>query len=332
MVAQREQERAADAAAAMTEARTRDGVRVRVNANLGSVDEAAPAVANGAEGCGLLRTEFLYLDRREAPGEDEQAAEYQRVAAALDGRPLAIRTMDIGGDKPIAYLPLPPEDNPALGLRGVRASLREPGLLRTQVRAILRVRPEGQCRILLPMVTDAGEVRAIRALAEECARELGVGAPAIGAMIETPAAALLADRLAQAADFLSIGTNDLAQYTLAIDRAHPELALRLDALHPAVLRLIALVADAAEARGKPVSICGALASDVDALPILVGLGVHEVSAAPSTIPRLKRTARLLDAAECREAARRALELATAAEVRDLAAVARARARAASQSH
>jgi len=332
MVAQREQERVADVAAASTEARTRDGVRVRVNANLGSLDEAAPAVANGAEGCGLLRTEFLYLDRREAPTEDEQAGEYQRIAAALEGRPLAIRTMDVGGDKPIPYLPMPPEDNPALGLRGVRASLRQPELLRTQIRAILRVRPEGQCRILLPMVTDVEEVRAIRALAEECARELGVGMPAIGAMIETPASALLAEQFAQAADFLSIGTNDLAQYALAIDRAHPELALRLDALHPAVLRLIALVADAGHARGKPVSICGALGSDVDALPILVGLGVHEISAAPSTIPRLKRTARLLDAAECREAARRALELATAAEVRDLAAVARARARAASQSH
>ena len=330
-VALREQERASDAVAAMHEARTRDGVRIRVNANLGSLDEAAPAVASGAEGCGLLRTEFLYLDRREAPTEDEQAGEYQRIATALDGRSLAIRTMDIGGDKPIAYLPMPPEENPALGLRGVRASLWKPELLRTQLRAVLRVRPAGQCRILLPMVTDVEEVRAIRKVVEECARELGVGVvPPVGAMIETPASALLAEQILLAADFVSIGSNDLSQYALAIDRAHPELAKRLDALHPAVLRLIALVADAASVRGKPVSLCGALGSDVDALPILIGLGVHEISAAPSTIPRLKRTARLLDAAECRELARRALELSTAAEVRELAAVARARARATSE--
>jgi phosphoenolpyruvate-protein kinase (PTS system EI component) len=176
------------------------------------------------------------------------------------------------------------------------------------------------------MVTDVEEVRAIRSIALECAGELGMAElPPLGAMVETPAAALLAESLAEAADFLSIGSNDLAQYTLAIDRGHPELARRLDALHPAVLRLIALVAEAAGARAKPVSLCGALASDVDALPILIGLGVLEISAAPAMIPRLKRTARALDAAQCREAARRALELATAAEVRDLAAVARARA-------
>ena len=331
-VAQREQERAADVAAARPEARTRDGVRIRVNANLGSLDEVEHAVACGAEGCGLLRTEFLYLDRREAPGEDEQAGEYQRIATALDGRPLSIRTMDVGGDKPIPYLPMPREENPALGLRGVRASFWRPALLRTQIRAILRVRPHGQCRILLPMVTDAEEVRAIRLIVEECARELDVAAaPPIGAMIETPASALLAEQLAQAADFLSIGSNDLSQYALAIDRGHTELAKRLDALHPAVLRLIALVADAANSRGKPVSLCGALGSDLDALPILIGLGVHEVSAAPAMVPRLKRTARGLDAGQCREVARRALEQSSAAQVRELAAVARAQARAASES-
>ena len=330
-VAQREHERAADAAAALPEARTRDGTRIRVNANLGSLDEVAGALERGAEGCGLLRTEFLFLDRREAPSEDEQASEYQRIAAALEGRPLAIRTLDAGGDKPIAYLPMPPEENPALGLRGLRTSLWRPELLRDQLRAILRVRPQGQCRVLLPMVTDVEELRVVRKLVDENARDLGVPAANVGVMIETPASALLAERLAEAADFLSIGSNDLAQYTLAIDRGHPELSRRLDALHPAVLRLIALVAQAAQAHGKPVSLCGALGSDVDALPILIGLGVHEVSAAPSTVPRLKRTTRLLDADECRDLARRALELATAAEVRELAAVARARARASSES-
>ena len=225
--------------------------------------------------------------------------------------------MDIGGDKPIPYLPLPREDNPALGMRGLRASLREPALLRTQLRAILRVTPHGQCRVLLPMVTDVEDVRAARAIVDECATSLGVPAPRVGAMIETPASALLAAQLLRHVDFLSIGTNDLSQYALAIDRAHPELARRLDALHPAVLKLIALVAEAGRAHGKPVAICGALGSDVDALPILIGLGIHDVSAAPATIPRLKRTVRGLAAADCADLARRALETSTAAEVREL---------------
>ncbi len=183
---------------------------------------------------------------------------------------------------------------------------------------------------MLPMVTDVADVRAVRALVAEASRELGMTrTPAIGVMIETPASALLADSLAGECDFLSIGTNDLSQYTLAIDRGHPQLAARLDALHPAVLRLIALVADAARAQGKVASVCGALGSDVDALPLLIGLGIHEISATAAAIPRLKRMVRALDAAECRELALRALEQTTAAAVRELAAVARARARSAS---
>jgi phosphoenolpyruvate-protein phosphotransferase len=329
---QRAEERAADLAVARHPSSTLDGVRVVVNANVGSLDEARAAVRNGAEGCGLLRTEFLFLERREAPGEDEQAAEYQGIVLALEGRPATIRTLDAGGDKPIAYLPMPREDNPALGLRGVRASLRHPDLLKTQLRAMLRITPHGLCRIMLPMVNDLEDLRAVRALAAECARELGRPAlPAIGVMVETPAAALLSGQLAGEADFLSIGTNDLSQYTLAIDRGHPELAERLDALHPAVLRMIATVAQAGRAAGKSVSVCGAMGSDVDALPILIGLGVHEISATPAMVPRLKRTVRLLDAAQCRELALRALEQHGAAAVRELAQAARARARAGAQS-
>ena len=328
-VESRTEERTADLAAAQRPALTRDGVDISVLANLGSLADAHVAVQKGAAGCGLLRTEFLYLDRREPPDEDEQAGEYQRIAAALGTRPLSIRTMDIGGDKPIPYLPLPREENPALGMRGLRASLWEPQLLRTQLRAILRVQPAGQCRVLLPMVTDVDDLKAARALIDECARSLGAAVPMVGAMIETPASALLAEQLAAHADFLSIGTNDLSQYTLAIDRGHPELARRMDALHPAVLRLIALVAVAGRELGKSVSVCGALGSDVDALPILIGLGVHEISATPAMIPRLKRTVRLLDAAQCRELATRALEQTSAAEVRDLALYSRSRARAAS---
>ena len=318
-MAQRKSERADDLRAAREPALTRDGLRVTVNANLGSFAEAAGALAQGAEGCGLLRTEFLFLDRREPPDEAEQAREYQRIADALEGRPLSIRTMDIGGDKPIAYMPLAREENPALGLRGIRASLEYPQLLREQLRAILAVRPARACRILLPMVTDVDDVRFVRALvAEELARLSLAEAPMIGAMIETPASALLAPSLADACDFLSLGTNDLAQYTLAIDRGHARLAARLDALHPAVLRLIARVAEAARERGKSASVCGALASDVDALPLLVGLGIHEISATPAAIPRLKRVARSLDSSVCAALARRALEQSTAAAVRELA--------------
>src|SRR5205085_724453 len=213
------------------------------------------AVQKGAGGCGLLRTEFLYLERREPPDEDEQAGEYQRIATALGGRPLNIRTMDIGGDKPIPYLPLPEEDNPALGLRGLRTSLAFPELLRTQLRAILRLRSP-QVRILLPMVNELGELRVARAMLRECASELGLDSmPPLGVMIETPAAALLATQLLREADFASIGTNDLSQYTLAIDRGHPELSARLDALHPAVLRLVGSVVAAGEMRGREVAVC-----------------------------------------------------------------------------
>jgi phosphoenolpyruvate-protein phosphotransferase len=317
--AQRDQERRDDDVSAQAPALTRDAVRVSVLANLGSVDEVAGALRCGAEGCGLLRTEFLFLERAQAPTEEEQAAEYQRIASALGERPLTIRTLDPGGDKPLAYLPLPREENPALGMRGVRASLWKPELLKVQLRAIARVEPAAQVRVLVPMVTDAGELVAVRTLLQECAREVGSLAPRLGAMIETPASALLADTLAREADFLSIGSNDLSQYALAMDRGHPELARRLDALHPAVLRLIALVASAGELHGKPVSLCGALGSDAEALPILLGLGVHEVSAAPSAIPRLKRIARELDVRRCRDKARRALEMGSAAEVRAMAA-------------
>jgi phosphoenolpyruvate-protein phosphotransferase len=311
-------ERATDLAAARGPAATLDGHRITVYANLGSLADAKAALAHGAEGCGLLRTEFLFLDRRQPPTQDEQARAYQDIATALEGRPLTIRTLDIGGDKPIAYLPLPREDNPALGLRGLRTSLWKPELLRTQLRAILRVLPLAQVRILLPMVTDVDELRTVRALIDEGRDELGIAsAPALGVMIETPASALLAAQLAAECDFLSIGTNDLSQYTLAMDRTHPELAARLDALHPAVLRLIAGASDAARAAGKEVAVCGSLGSDAAAIPILVGLGVHEISAVPASIPRLKRAVRSLDLAACRALALRALDQPSARAVRAL---------------
>ncbi len=239
-VAASRERRAAEAAAAREDCRMADGTRIEIFANLASSAEAALAVEAGAEGCGLLRTEFLFLDRPAAPSEDEQAKAYAAIAAALDGRPLIVRTLDIGADKPVAYLPLPREENPALGVRGVRLALARPELLRTQLRAILRGVPGPQCRIMLPMVVERGELTATRALLDEAATSVGRGDPIpLGVMIETPAAALLAENIAEEADFLSIGTNDLTQYALAADRLNPATAAMADALHPAVLRLIA---------------------------------------------------------------------------------------------
>lgn len=310
---------AEDIAQAAGPGHTRDGAHVAVHANLGAASEVAEALRLGAEGCGLLRTEFLFLDRGDAPSEDEQYEHYRRILDALAPLPLTIRTMDTGGDKPLAYLPLPEEENPALGLRGMRTSLAYPQLLRTQLRAILRLRSP-QARILLPMVTDLGDLRAARSLLRECAEELHVAQlPMLGAMVETPASALLATQLLREADFLSIGTNDLSQYTLAIDRGHAQLSSRLDALHPAVLRLIGSVAAAGEARGREVAVCGGLASDPEAVAVLVGLGIRELSAVPRAIPAQKRILRGLDAGSCRELARRAMELEDAGAVRALVA-------------
>jgi multiphosphoryl transfer protein len=318
-LSRRHERRAAEQAAAQREGRTADGTRIEVLANVGSVAEAEAAVRNGAEGCGLLRTEFLFLERQSPPDEAEQAAEYQRIATALAGKPLTLRTLDIGGDKPIPYLPLPHEDNPALGLRGVRTSLWRPDLLRVQLRAALAIRPETQARVLLPMITDPAEIRTVRGILDEERRGMGRTTPIeLGVMIETPAAALMADRIAADADFLSIGTNDLTQYTLAMDRGHPELAARLDALHPAVLRLIARTAGAAISHGRRVAVCGGLASDPTAAPILIGLGVHELSVVPSFIPQLKALISGISLDTCRELARQALELETAEAVRALA--------------
>jgi multiphosphoryl transfer protein len=310
------------AAAAGALCRMADGTRIEVLANVGSLAEAQAAVRNGAEGCGLLRTEFLFLERTEPPGESEQAARYQEIATAFAGHPVSIRTLDIGGDKPIPYLPLPHEDNPALGLRGVRTSLWNPDLLRVQLRAILRVRPSGQCRILLPMITDAAEVRAVRRMVEEERAAMDNAAEVavrVGAMIETPAAAITAQTIAREADFLSLGTNDLTQYALAMDRGHAELAPRLDALHPAVLRLIAQTTAAARAHSRTVAVCGGLASDPLAVPVLIGLGVEELSVVPSTVGELKALIGTLDLAECRELARMSLEQESAAAVRAMLA-------------
>jgi phosphocarrier protein FPr/phosphocarrier protein len=314
----RDRRRADARAAAHEDCRTADGVRIEVFANLGAASEAAGAVAAGAEGCGLLRTEFLFLDRAAAPEEDEQLSHYQAIADALAGRPLVIRTLDAGGDKPLPYLPTPPEENPALGLRGVRAGLYRPDLLSTQLRAACRVRSTGTVALMLPMIASVAEVRQVRALLDHAARETGCPAPLLGVMIETPAAAVTTDRLAEVVDFISIGTNDLTQYALAMDRQNPHLAPQLDGLHPAVLRLIAQAADGAAA-ARWVGVCGGLASDTLAAPLLVGLGVRELSATPAMVAEIKAAVWAFTLAECRELALEALALDSPEAVRALAA-------------
>ena len=298
--------------------RTADGMRIEVFANLGSVADAETAVAQGAEGCGLLRTEFLFLERETAPAEAEQRTVYAAIAAALDGRPLIVRTLDIGGDKPVPYLPATQEDNPALGARGIRLGLAQPDMLATQLRAIIAAVPGSQCRIMLPMIVDRDELRTVRSLVDAAARDVGCpGRIALGVMIETPAAAVLADTLAEEADFVSIGTNDLTQYALAADRGNPAVAARVDAFHPAVLRLISMTATGAAGHGKWTGVCGSLASDPAATPLLIGLGVTELSVAPNAVAAIKARVRQFTIEQCRDLATRALHCATVHEVRAL---------------
>lgn len=319
MTLREKRERAhAERLAAQQDCRTADGVRIQVWANLAGLADAQSAIEHGAEGCGLLRTEFLFLDRSTPPDEREQLEQYRAIANVLSGRPLTIRTLDIGGDKPVPYLELPNEPNPALGLRGVRTSLWRPDLLQTQLRALLRVEAGANVRILVPMITDVTEVQTVRSLIEEIARELGVDrVPLLGAMIETPASALLARELAEHVDFFSIGTNDLTQYVLAMDREHSDLAARIDGLHPAVLRTMRMVAEVAQAKQREVAVCGGIASDPVAVPILVGLGIHELSCVPTMIPQVKSAIRALRIDACQRIAQRALAAKTAEEVRSL---------------
>ena len=297
-------------------ANTTDGVTVEVAANVASSSEAQLAFANGADGVGLLRTEFLFVDRRTAPDEQEQRQAYQAVLDAMGDKSVIIRTIDVGGDKQLDYLPLPVEANPVLGLRGIRMAQVRPELLDQQLRALLQVTPLARCRILLPMVSEVDELLQIRQRLDELCAELELTQrPELGVMIEVPAAALMAEQLAEHADFLSIGTNDLSQYTLAMDRDHAGLAARVDALHPALLRLIAQTCAGAAKHGRWVGVCGALASDPLATPVLVGLGVTELSVSPPQIGEIKDRVRHLDAAQCRQRSLELLDLSSAKAVR-----------------
>ena len=296
---------------------TQDGHRVEVVANIGSLADAQNAIKNGAEGVGLLRTEFLFLDRPDAPSEREQFEVYSGIVKTMNNLPVVLRTLDIGGDKPLPYVEAPHEENPFLGVRGIRLCLARPDLFREQLRAVLRSAEFGRLLVMFPMVADISEIRQARAILEEL--RLGLNAPKIdiGIMIEVPSAALMADAIAPDIDFFSIGTNDLTQYTLAMDRMHPTLAGKSDGLHPAVLRLIARTVEAAHKHGKWVGICGELGADPQAVPILVGLGVDELSVSVPSIPTVKAQVRTLKLSEAQALAQRALNCATSMEVREI---------------
>lgn len=319
-IARRESVRRVVLAQAHERATTTDGVRITVAANIASVADAYEAVKLGAEAVGLLRTELLFMDRETAPTEAEQGACYQAVIDALDGLDggsAIIRTLDVGADKSLPYIPLPTEENPALGLRGIRLCLAREALLVDQLRAILAVRPLAAAKIMLPMVTDLAEITATRALLDRLSIAMGVSERVeLGVMIETPSAALLADQLAREADFFSIGSNDLTQYALCMDRLNPALAAQLDGLHPAVLRLMALAAQGAAGSGKWLGVCGALASDPVAVPLLIGLGVSELSVSPAVIPEIKAVVRKVSRRECQAVVQEVLQLTSARAVRD----------------
>lgn len=296
---------------------TTDGHRVEIAANIGGIEDARQAITSGAEAVGLLRTEFLFLERVSPPSEDEQFSVYRDIAQAMQKKPVIIRTLDVGGDKPLPYIKMIEESNPFLGERGIRLCLNQPDLMRQQIRSILRAKEYGKLRIMFPMVADLSEWIKAKEITSEIELELGVPGVEMGIMIEVPSAALMADVFAEHVDFFSIGTNDLTQYTLAMDRMHPQLAGISDGLHPAVLRLIDQTVKAAHKAGKWVGVCGELGADPQAIPILVGLGVDELSVTVPAIPIVKAQVRALNYSKTQQIAEKALNCATAKEVRQL---------------
>lgn len=301
---------------------TKDGCRIEVVANIGGLADARIALEYGAEGVGLLRTEFLYLDRKTAPTEEEQLAAYFAIAEVMGQRPLVIRTLDIGGDKPLPYLKMEHEPNPFLGCRGVRLYFEHPQILKTQLRAILRASPGHNIKIMFPMVASISELRKVREILEETKREMREEKIPfnenieVGIMVEIPSAALMAEHFANEVDFFSIGTNDLSQYTMAADRTNARVSALADAFNPAVLRLIHQVIEAAHAAGIWVGVCGEIAGNPLAVPLLVGLGVDELSVNPPFIPEIKQIISFLTMEEARAIALEALKLRSPEEVRE----------------
>jgi len=303
-------------AAAAGAAVTRDGVAVPVAANVGSAADARAAAASGADLAGLVRTEFLFLDRDDAPDVAEQEAVYREIAAALGGRRVTLRTLDVGGDKPLGYLPMPAEANPFLGVRGIRLSMARPGLLAGQLLAMVRVAHDTPVSIMFPMITTLSELAWARGMLDDAITRDGRSTPRhleVGMMVEVPAAALRAPAFAPHVDFFSIGTNDLTQYTLAAERGNDAVAGLGDPLDPGVLRLV----DAVCRTGVPTAVCGELAAEERATPLLVGLGVGELSVAPGAIPTIKEAVRRADRGAARPLVDAALAAASAGDVRRL---------------
>ena len=307
-------------AAAEKDAHTANGRRVEVAANIGEVSSAHDAVEHGAEGIGLLRTEFLYLEDTQPPSEEKQYKIYREIFEVMGTRPVIVRTLDIGGDKPPYYMPFPEEMNPFLGWRAIRISLDEPDMFKVQLRAILRAAVGHQVRIMFPMVSDLDELRRARAIVEEVKRDLTLALVEfatdvpVGIMVETPAAAMLVDVLAEASDFFSLGTNDLTQYTMAVDRGNAKVSGLFQPLHPAVLRLIRQTIVSAHSKEKWVGMCGELAGMAKAIPILLGFGLDEFSMSARAIPEAKDLIGKLTDEKAREIAEHAMSLGTAAEI------------------
>ena len=302
------------------EATTTDGHHVELFGNIGKAKDAKNALTMGAQGIGLYRTEFLYMENDELPAEDVQFEEYKKVAQDMKGKPVIIRTMDIGGDKELKCLDLPSEMNPFLGYRAIRISLNRPDIFKVQLRALLRASAFGDIHIMYPMIASVEEVKQANAMLNECKEELTAEGKEfnkdikVGIMIEVPAAAVISPILAKYVDFFSIGTNDLCQYTLAVDRMNEAIGSLYQPLHPGVLRLIKHVIDASHEQGKFTGMCGELASDPVATMILLGLGLDEFSMTASSIPLIKNILRSVSKAECEEVANKALTMDTAEEI------------------
>lgn len=302
---------------------TTDGHRVELFANIGTDADVAGALEHGAEGVGLYRTEFLFMDKPAMPDEEEQFRAYRAVAEAMGDRGVVVRTIDIGGDKGLDYLEFPAELNPFLGWRAIRMCFDTPEILDTQLRALLRASAFGKLQVMFPMVISLEEIRRLRAQVNAIMDQLRKEKVAfdekieIGIMIETPAAAVIAPQLAKEVDFFSIGTNDLTQYTLAVDRGNERIAQLYDPFHPAVLQLIQRVIDAAHAQGKWVGMCGELAGDERAAVLLLGMGLDEFSMSAPAIARVKRAIRATSRSDAQELAQRALEAGTSAEILEL---------------
>jgi fructose-specific PTS system IIA-like component len=302
------------------QATTTDGVGLEVGCNASGAEEVARAMLAGADGVGLLRTELLFLDRDKPPSEQEQFEAYTAVVRAAGGKPVIIRTLDIGGDKPALYMDLPREENPFLGQRGFRLYADHPRIVRDQLRAVLRASALGPVKVMAPMVSTPGEAAAFREMVNTADRELSSEGVAVdqqiqvGVMVEVPGLALVMDQLCRHVDFVSIGTNDLAQYTFAVDRGNSAVAGLHDVRHPAFLRLLRLIVDGARTAGRWVGVCGEMGGDVENIPLMLGLGVHEVSGAPGDAPRLKLAVREADQASCRALVEQACNCADSAEV------------------